>query len=113
MFIAIGKNHFGVHVDQGLNFESEKERVVLLDKKCSPTTYRENLHRLECAVLHPPCLNDTKSDSNKPMVQVVPPCRSLCLEVFREIGCYWLSLGCIQFPKPRDVKFLCVPPVLH
>ena len=80
-----------------------------------------NSRRLACAVLYPACIDVTdypKGVNDQPMVQVAPPCRSLCLELRRVItpGAFQITEckayleNCNDYPRPRDSNFLCVPP---
>ena len=76
-------------------------------------------------LLTPVCLNATVN-FNEPMVQLVSPCRAVCRlaarEYTEEISAIMTShknqvflpfpLDCRQFPRPKDVNRLCVPPPL-
>ena len=87
----------------------------------NPMINERNILRLICSLLQPTCVDVTgPSDVNKTsMVQVVPPCRSLCLELRRSIipsklpssFCSVFLQNCYQYPRPRDSNFVCVPPV--
>ena len=83
-----------------------------------------NSFRFFCSLLWPVCLDVTKNHvaNHTSLVQLVPPCRSLCLEVARFIHqpdihaespypCPSDIFNCSAYAKPRDINFLCVPPV--
>ena len=83
----------------------------------------ENLKRLVCSVLQPACIDVTtvNDDHTTSVVQVVPPYRSLCLELRRAFNpleiytsqCAGYLENCNHYPRPRDSNFVCVPPVFY
>ena len=85
-------------------------------------SYREGLttdiSKFRCSLIMPVCI-DVSVASSDPLLKLVPPCRSLCREAADFYGYmrkhfadlrHW-PFDCNQFPRPKGVKKLCVPPI--
>ena len=81
-----------------------------------------NLSKFLCSLNNPVCINASMS-SAEPLIKLVAPCRSLCRRAaeyyndgLRNFDGTRLSRSmpwpydCNQFPRPKDVHNMCVPP---
>ncbi|XP_075259209.1 uncharacterized protein LOC142351033 isoform X2 [Convolutriloba macropyga] len=82
-----------------------------------------NFARFFCAATFDICVTEKNStaDMNDSSVQIVPPCRSLCKSAQKTYMDYrrhdeemeMMFEDCNDFPRPKDVNRLCVPPFFY
>ena len=75
----------------------------------------EHIRRFFCAINFPPCVDATE-DENEPMVQIFPPCQSLCREAKGQCRGNRSDKkfpACEHFARPKEVNRKCVPPAFE
>ena len=97
-----------------LNLEKTGKQIELATESNRGTS----LNLFSIAIHHPTCLNVSKSEA-EPLAKLIGPCRSLCrdaADVYQQersrniLRLVPWRFDCNQFPRPKDVDKMCIPP---